>query len=129
MPTLKLYLLGNPRIEYAGQPIALTSQKAMALLFYVTLHGQAPLSRGKLATMFWEDSDERHARRSLNDALYRLRQALPDSDHIVATREWVQFSDSSDYWVDVEEFEHALEGISTAPDALSINRAVRATEL
>ncbi|MCG2768757.1 MAG: AAA family ATPase [Anaerolineae bacterium] len=129
MPTLKLYLLGSPRIEYAGQPIALTSQKAMALLFYVALEAQAPISRGKLATMFWEDSDERHARRSLNDALYKLRQALPGSNHIIATWEWVQLSDSSDYWVDVEEFEHALEGISTAPDALSINRAVRVIEL
>jgi len=129
MPTLKLYLLGAPRIEYSGQSIALTSQKAMALLFYMALEGHAPLSRGKLATMFWEDSDERHARRSLSDALYKLRQALPDSDHIIATWESVQFSDSSDYWVDVEEFEHALAGMSTAPDALSINRATRATEL
>jgi len=129
MPTLKLYLLGPPRIEYAGQPITLTSQKAMALLFYVVLEGHAPLSRGKLATMFWEDSDERHARRSLNDALYKLRRALPDSDHIIATWEWVQFNDSSDYWVDVEKFERALEGISITPDALSINRAARATEL
>jgi len=129
MPTLKLYLLGAPRIEYSGQPVALKSQKAMALLFYMALEGHAPLSRGKLATMFWEDSDERRARRSLNDALYKLRQALPDSAHINATWEWLQFNDSSNYWVDVEEFEHALEGISTAPDALSVNRAIRAADL
>ena len=66
MPTLKLSLLGAPRIEYSGQTVAIASQKAMALLFYLALEGHTPLSRGKVATILWEESDDRHARRSVN---------------------------------------------------------------
>jgi len=129
MPSLKFRVLGTPRIEYAGQPVVLGSQKALALLLYLAIEGNRPLSRETLAAMLWEESDDHHARRSLNDALYKLRRSLPDSDHVTATADSLQLAQHSDCWVDAHELERALAALSAEPDPVSVSRAIQAVDL
>ena len=64
MPVLRLGLLGPPRIERDRHPVHFDTRKAIALLSLVSMADQ-PLSRERLATMLWPDSDGDRARGAL----------------------------------------------------------------
>src|SRR5262245_36520827 len=80
MAELKLFVLGQPRLERDGAPIELNLRKALALLVYLAVSGQ-PYSRDALATLLWPESDQREARARLRRTLHRL--ALAIGDHIL----------------------------------------------
>ncbi len=61
MPTLKLYLLGSPRVEVDDVRVELKPRKALALLIYLALTGEYQ-SRDTLATLFWPEASQRDAR-------------------------------------------------------------------
>jgi DNA-binding SARP family transcriptional activator len=75
MEHLKLFVLGQPRLERDGQPLALNLRKALALLVYLAVSGQ-PHGRDALATMLWPESDGREGRARLRRTLHRLTQAI-----------------------------------------------------
>src|SRR3990172_9216062 len=77
-PRLTIRLLGAPEVQSGGTPLALSSQKAWALLFYLAATGQ-PHTREHLAALLWSEAPAGDARHSLRSALYRLRQALRPS--------------------------------------------------
>ncbi|HEY0871821.1 MAG TPA: hypothetical protein VGD55_15585, partial [Acidothermaceae bacterium] len=68
MPVLRLGLLGPPRIERDGSAVHFDTRKAVALLAVVSMAEQ-PLSRDRLAAMFWPDSDDERARGALRRTL------------------------------------------------------------
>jgi len=68
-------LLGEPQVEAHGDSLALHSQKARALLFYLAVTGQ-PHTRNHLAMLLWSESPTNNARRSLRATLFQLRRAL-----------------------------------------------------
>ena len=68
MPDLKLFLLGSPRVECAGEPVAIELRKALALLVYLSLTERSH-SRDTLATLFWPELDQSRARAGLRYAL------------------------------------------------------------
>src|SRR5262245_32990128 len=68
-------LFGEPAVEAHGASLALSNQKARALLFYLAVTGQ-PHSRTHLATLLWSESPNDNARRSLRATLFQLRRAL-----------------------------------------------------
>jgi DNA-binding SARP family transcriptional activator/tetratricopeptide (TPR) repeat protein len=72
---LAISLLGAPEARLAGTPLALHSQKARALLFYLAATGHAH-TREHLATLLWSEAASRNARHSLRSSLYHIRQAL-----------------------------------------------------
>ena len=72
---LMLRLLGEPSVEVDGRALALNSQKARALLFYLAATGQ-PHTRDHLATLLWSESPTDNARRSLRATLFQLRRVL-----------------------------------------------------
>src|SRR5690348_9529073 len=72
-------LFGEPEVEAHGDPLALSNQKARALLFYLALTGQ-PHTRNHLATLLWSESPNDSARRSLRATLFQLRRALQAVD-------------------------------------------------
>src|SRR6476646_9389503 len=78
MAQLKLFLLGQPRLERGGGPIELNLRKALALLVYLAVSGQ-PHSRDALATMLWPESDGRDGRARLRRTLHRLNEAIGDA--------------------------------------------------
>lgn len=76
---VELKLLGTPQILRNGQPITtLSAAKSQALLFYLAVTGR-PHSRLALAELFWPEKSEADALANLRQALYHLRNALPDA--------------------------------------------------
>ncbi len=103
---LTLRLLGSPQINLNGTPLeTLSSAKSQALLFYLALSG-SPQSRLALAGLLWPDKSDAEARMNLRQALYQLRQVLPD--HIVTTREHAALEPQAPLDVDVTLFEAEL---------------------
>ena len=72
---LSIGVIGGLTLSVAGAPLPLGNRKARAMLAYLALEN-APLPRERVATMFWSELPERHARNSLRQTLFELREAL-----------------------------------------------------
>jgi DNA-binding SARP family transcriptional activator len=101
MSSMKLLLLGPPRLERENVPVVLERRKALALLAYLAVTNQ-PQSREALATLLWPDKDETQAHAYLRRALWTLKQAL-GVEHIAIGRERIGLASGSDplsdlYW-------------------------------
>ncbi len=104
----RLSVLGPFRLEVAGHPVALPTRKAESLLAYLALHPEpAGHSRERLAALFWGDSSDADARRSLRVALAGLRKAL-GGDPFTGDREVIGLDPAFPLWVDAL----ALEGLA-----------------
>ncbi|MCB8946286.1 MAG: tetratricopeptide repeat protein [Ardenticatenaceae bacterium] len=104
---LQLQLLGSPQITLHGKAETdLSSAKSLALLYYLALHGR-PQSRLALGGLLWPDKSDSEARMNLRQALYQLRQVLPD--YVQASRQDVQLVRTKGLMVDVQLFEAALK--------------------
>ena len=108
MSTLRLFLLGTPRVEHDGAAIKLPRQKSLALLIYLAVTG-CEHSREKLAVLLWPESNERQARRAVRTALSDIRRGV-DGDHLVAGVESVALNPAADVWTDVGELERRAYG-------------------
>jgi predicted ATPase/DNA-binding SARP family transcriptional activator len=116
----RLYLLGPFRLEVVGQPVALPTRKAEALLAYLALHpAPAGHSREKLAALFWGDSPDTDARRSLRVALTGLRKAL-GADPFSGDRDALGLAPTYSLWVDARAFqESATRFLAGGAEALA----------
>jgi DNA-binding SARP family transcriptional activator len=95
----KLYWLGQPRIECDGRSVRLDTRKTTALLAYLTLSDQ-PVSRERLAALFWPEFDQQRAPANLRHSLTALRSALP-GEWLCAERDRVGVRLSDRLLVDV----------------------------
>lgn len=111
MSRLALFLFGAPRIERAGQPVALDTRKAIALLAYLSLTGQ-PQRRDTLAALLWPDYDQEHARSTLRRTLSALNKAL-DGACVVADRETIAFHEEPGVFLDIREFQQRIAACQT----------------
>ncbi len=112
---LRLYLLGDFRLERDRQPVHLSTRKVESLLAYLVLHRDVPQSRQYLAFQFWPDSSEGQARTNLRQLLHGLRQTLPESDQFVqADAQTLQWRGDAPFRLDVSEFEEALAQANAA---------------
>ena len=68
---LKLYVLGSFLLKVEEQPIRLPTRKVESLLTSLVLHREVH-NRERIASMFWGDSPDELARRSLRTALSSL---------------------------------------------------------
>jgi DNA-binding SARP family transcriptional activator len=75
---LCLKTLGGLGIERGDQPLPSTGprRRLLALLALIAGHEPPGISRDKLLAYLWPESDIRHARNSLKQALYSVRQSL-----------------------------------------------------
>jgi DNA-binding SARP family transcriptional activator/tetratricopeptide (TPR) repeat protein len=101
---LRLALLGPPRIERDGSPVHFDTRKAVALLALVSMAEQ-PLSRERLATMFWPDSDDERARGALRRTLSVTAAGVGDA--LLVTRATVAVQ-KHQVQVDAVEFRRLL---------------------
>ena len=74
-PALQLFLLGAPRLENAGATVPLERRKALALLAYLAVTGQAQ-PRDALAALLWPEANAAEARAALRRTLSVLNTAL-----------------------------------------------------
>jgi DNA-binding SARP family transcriptional activator/tetratricopeptide (TPR) repeat protein len=100
--SLRVYLLGTPRVEWAGDAVVIPRRQCRALLF--RLAGRSdPVPREGLQFLFWPDMPDVEARRNLTHVLTHLRRNLPDPD-LVCTPEDRVALDPERTWVDVRDF-------------------------
>lgn len=77
---LHVRLFGPPRIERDGEPVEPDTRKAVALLAYLAVSGQAQ-GRDRLAALLWPEADQERARGALRRTLSALRGVL-DGEHL-----------------------------------------------
>jgi len=110
---ITLSLLGTPRLERDGEPIAIDRHKALALLAYLTVTNK-PHRRDSLAALFWSDYDQVRARAAVRRALASLNKAIPgawwDTD-----RETIglNYKDDPNFTLDVNQFHAQLAECAT----------------
>jgi adenylate cyclase len=78
-PGIEVRLLGSPAVVTAGESRTLPSRKATALLAYLAMRPDEPISRDHLAGLLWGESSNEQARANLRQALTQLRRAFRGS--------------------------------------------------
>lgn len=122
LPHIALHLLGTWELRVDGQAAPRPpTQKAQSLLAYLVLHADLAHQREKLATLFWPDSDDDRAQRSLRTALWSIRRLLEGAhpllaDALVASRSDVRWAPHIPVEVDVAQFEQAINRGPPRPD-------------
>lgn len=102
-----LRTLGEPDLSGGQQHVQL-QQKRIALLTYLAVAAPRGFHRrDSLVALLWPEHDTEHARGSLRQALYALRQALGDAAVVTRGEEIGLASDRFD--CDVWSFERAVE--------------------
>ena len=104
-PSLALHCLGPPSVRVDGReaPPDVLWRKHLALLTYLALSPDGTRSRSHLLGLLWAESSEDKARRSLNEAVRRLRSAL-GAERLLTRGDALQLT-ASELEVDVRQFE------------------------
>ena len=96
----------------ASDRIPMTSidmPRLQSLLSYLVQHHGVPQSRTRLASLLWPDSTEEQAHTNLRNLLYKLRQALPESDRYLSVdRHTILWQSDGSWTLDVLDFEQAV---------------------
>jgi DNA-binding SARP family transcriptional activator/predicted ATPase len=105
--SLKIYLLGQFKLQAHDKPIELPSRSAQSLLAYLSLNAGVSQRRERLASLFWPETNESNARSYLRQALWRVRKTLESGDlcwedYLQISNIEVTFDSLSDYWLDAE---------------------------
>jgi len=91
-PTLRVNFFGDFEVLCGRAPVPLgRNRKAVAILKYMVFHRPRPVSQDCLMAWLWPDSNLRHARWSLNSAIYALRKILGECAVSVAPHDAVIF--------------------------------------
>ncbi len=119
---LEFRLLGHFAVSVDGKPLTVPSRLGQSLLAYLLLTRSTPHRREKLAGLFWPDTSETKARRSLRHELWRLRKALdasspPASDVLLSDDLCLGIDPQVAYSLDVALFERAA-ACQTADDLI-----------
>jgi DNA-binding SARP family transcriptional activator/predicted ATPase len=117
MTRLRVRLLGAFQVTLEGVPITqFESNKVRALLAYLAVEHHQAHSREKLAALLWPEMPSRRSSSNLSQALYNLRRLIQDQQaqppYLLRERAAVQFNRCSDFWLDVDAFNQALDGHS-----------------
>ena len=105
-PKLKLSLFGSPQVELEGRSVTIKRRKALAILIYLAVTGEAQ-RRDTFAMLLWPNSSQSNARTALRRDLSALNRAL-DKAWLVIDRETVSLVDSPDLWLDIKQFQQQL---------------------
>jgi DNA-binding SARP family transcriptional activator len=106
-------LLGPGQASYDGKALAgFPGQQHCLLFYYLLLNRQVPHTREQAAAVFWGDSTSSLARKNLRNTLWRLSQAFQAvgaslDDLITVQEDYVAFTDTNSYRLDIDEFEAA----------------------
>lgn len=107
---LTVKMLDGFRVWQGTEPLpALPHGRVRALLKLLLLQRRRPISRARLAALFWPDADDRSARNNLHVALHRLRRALGNAARLHLGDEGYQLVTPGEAWLDTEQFVHHAE--------------------
>lgn len=108
---LSVHLFGTPRILKDNQLIAISRRSARTLLFYLAAQ-EKPVSRARLADLFWPDLPESESRENLRGLLSKLRQGLAPWQGILLTQQETVGLDFSKIEVDYLHFCQQVESVA-----------------
>ncbi len=108
MVTLRLYLLGSPRLERNGAVVEMDTRKALALLAYLAVTSQEH-QRDTLSALLYPDYAQSNAKASFRRTLSTLNAAL-GKGVLKIRREAVGLDSGGELWVDLVEFRRRLAG-------------------
>jgi predicted ATPase/DNA-binding SARP family transcriptional activator len=106
LPRLNLHLLGAPRIDIDGVALETDRRKAIALLVYLAVTGQAHTREG-LATLLWPESDSARAYAYLRRTLWELNNKLGEG-WVTADRQRIGLAEGAERRLDTEQFQSLL---------------------
>ena len=120
MTLLKLYFLGPPRIERAGQVTEPDTRKATALLAYLALTGEQQ-TRDALAALLWPEFDDKRAKAALRRTLSALKSSIGD-EALIISRDLLGLA-MNHIWCDVLEFQQLVtQDVTQKETAVSFYR-------
>ena len=109
---LRVLLFGGFEVWHGGRLLqGFESQKVRALLAYLVLNRDRSLTREQLASLLWPERDDESARRNLRQAIYNLKETLPDGGSeplLLADRGGLGINPAAELWLDVDAFRAAL---------------------
>ncbi len=106
MPQLAITAFGAPSVASHGEPIAVDTRKAIAMLVYLAVERRAH-TRDTLAALLWPEYDQAHARATLRRTLSALVHALPPN-MLVVSHDTIAVADDADLRFDIETFRRLL---------------------
>lgn len=113
---LQIRLLGDFSLTSDDRPVeGVNTPRLQSLLAYLMLHRVTPQLRQHLAFIFWPDSSEAQALNNLRQLVHTIRRTLPDvSAFLSVDNRTLQWRRDLAMELDVEEFERALDALTTA---------------
>jgi predicted ATPase/DNA-binding SARP family transcriptional activator len=116
MAQFRIELFGAFRVSVDGEPIHFAYDKLRALLAYLIIEGNRPLSREKLASLLWPEDSTTTVQMNLRQALAKLHRALggreTDRPFLCISRDEVQINPQADVWIDIVAFQARLTDCS-----------------
>jgi len=127
---LQVNLLGGLTLMCGREPAVPTLRPRLrALVAYLILHRDAPQSRDRLAMVLWPDTLEAQARTNLRNLLFRLREALPVLDPLIAQdRHALRLRTEEALQVDVDQLTSLVAIVRAEPAAASAHVLVQAAD-
>jgi DNA-binding SARP family transcriptional activator len=116
MPQLRIQLLGGLRLHRGPDALpAFPTQKSRGLFAFLVLNRARRYPRDVLLGRFWGDSPEAVARKNLRTDLWRIRSVVEPAgvergSCLSVGGDEVAFNAAGAHWLDVHEFEAALDG-------------------
>jgi len=125
MEALRIRLLGSVDVHWQDRKLCgFATRNATGLFASLVLAGGRLLTRPTLASQFWGDLPEPHARRALNTAFWRVRDVfgkagLAAEIYFDSSAAGIRFRAESPHWTDVAQVESAASraAISTPASA------------
>jgi predicted ATPase/DNA-binding SARP family transcriptional activator len=113
--SLKIYVLGQFKLQANDLVLELPARPAQSLLAYLALNAGVTNRREKLASLLWPEATEPNARGYLRQALWRIRKCLESGslaweDYLQISDISVTFNDQSDYSLDANLLLARTEG-------------------
>lgn len=113
MAELRIQLLGKLSVQRAGRQLeGFEPRKVQELLCYLAIYRHRPHARESLADLLWGDLPGVQAKKHLRQSLWQLQTALgaePGTEPLLMVEpDWIQFSPTAEYWLDVVDLERAL---------------------
>ena len=128
---LQVRLLGQFDVRAEGKRISIPTRAGQSLFAFLVLNPGVEYRREQLAGLFWPDSSEENARRSLRTELWRLRKTIsapgavddsPASEYFLTTDIAITFNRDADYWLDAAQLLKPVGDLESLTSELALYR-------
>ncbi len=128
---LTVYTFGSLRVYFNDTLIdQWEGSRSRSLFRFLIAHRRVPVSKERLAALFWPDSEPDLARRSLHQAVYCLRQTfkrvMGETPVVLFVNGCYALASDLPLWVDADVFEESITAARSAWSRGDIESALRA---